>query len=285
MDQAIEPGRTQGVRVISVTSGKGGVGKTNTVANLALALGQLGKKVLVLDADLGLANMDILLGLTPRYNICHVFSGEKELSEIIVEGPGGLRIIPASSGIQELAEIDERQKLVLLSEFDSLSEDVDFFLIDTAAGISSNVMYFNVAAQERIVIVTGEPTSMTDAYATIKVLLTKYHEQHFKLLVNGVGSARKAEEVYRKLSVACDRFLGSPCLDYLGFIPYDENIPKAVARQKAVIEAYPRSQSSRSFVHLARKVCQAPTPTHLHGNIRFFWQRLFTLGNNGKDWS
>ncbi|MGQ9846486.1 MAG: AAA family ATPase, partial [Bacteroidales bacterium] len=171
-------------RVISVTSGKGGVGKTNIVANLAYAFIQLGKSVLVIDGDLGLSNIDVLLGLSPRFTIRHFFNGEKTLSEILIKGPGGMTILPASSGVSELVHLDERQKLILLNEIDLFCEDIDFILIDTGAGISSNVLYFNLMAQESIVIATAEPTSITDAYALIKVLSKQYDKKSFQLLVN-----------------------------------------------------------------------------------------------------
>jgi flagellar biosynthesis protein FlhG len=271
------------VRVISVTSGKGGVGKTNIVANLALALTLMGKTVLVMDADLGLANVDVLLGLNPQYNVHHVFSGEKNLSEVIIKGPGGFWVMPASSGVQELTALSKEQKLILLSELDSLDQRIDFLLIDTGAGISSNVIYFNIAAQEKIVVVTPEPTSLTDAYATIKVLARRYQERHFEILINSASDEKEAKAIYRKLGIAADRFLGSLSLDYLGFIPYDENIPMAVARQKAVIEAYPGSPSSRTFVGLARNISEMPMPTRMCGNISFFWHRLLTLQNSGED--
>jgi flagellar biosynthesis protein FlhG len=161
-------------RVISITSGKGGVGKTNVVANLAFAFTRMGRKVLVLDADLGLANIDILLGLTPQYTIEHFLRGEKSLSEIMTKGPGGMSILPASSGVYELVNLNEAEKLFLLNEVDLIADQIDLLLIDTGAGISSNVLYFNTAAQESIVIATPEPTSITDAYALIKVLATRF---------------------------------------------------------------------------------------------------------------
>jgi len=185
-------------RVISVSSGKGGVGKTNVVANLALAFTQLSKKVLVLDADLGLANMDVLLGLNPQYTFEHLFDGEKCLSDILIKGPGGMLILPASSGVPELADLDESQKILLLNEMDLLAEPVDILLIDTGSGISSNVLYFNVAAQESIVLVTSEPSSITDGYALIKVLSIKHQKKNFLILINQVPDARKAREVLNK---------------------------------------------------------------------------------------
>ena len=195
-------------QVITVTSGKGGVGKTNIVGNLAIALKRLGKRVLILDADLGLANIDIIFGLTPKYNINHVINGERDIADILIKGPEDIYIIPAGSGIQELSQLTEGQKLNLLSEFDAIDDWFDIFLIDTGAGISSNVIYFNIAAAERIVLVTPEPTSITDAYALIKVLYTKHGTNTFKILVNMTKGAEEAESVYKNLSSSVDRFLG-----------------------------------------------------------------------------
>jgi flagellar biosynthesis protein FlhG len=166
--------RRSNTRIIAITSGKGGVGKTSIVANLGYAFGQLGKKVLILDADLGLGNLDILLGLAPKYNLSHVITGEKNITEITLEGPGNIKILPASSGIQELTLLTTKQRDHILAELDLLIEPVDILLIDTAAGISSNVMHFNAAAQEIIVVVAPEPTSITDAYALMKVLSLNY---------------------------------------------------------------------------------------------------------------
>jgi flagellar biosynthesis protein FlhG len=167
-------------RVIAITSGKGGVGKTNIVANMGYTLCKAGKRVLIFDADLGLGNMDVLLGLTPQYNLSHVIKGQKRLSEIIVNGPGQLKILPASSGIQELTKLTHSQKVDLFNELNLLLSDYDIVLIDTAAGISSNVLYFNASASEIMVVVTPEPTSITDAYALMKVLSVKYNEKHFR---------------------------------------------------------------------------------------------------------
>ncbi len=262
------------VRTIAFTSGKGGVGKTNTVINLGLSLVYMGKKVLIIDADLGLANVDVLLGLFCKYNTSHVFSGDKTLNEIIIEIPQGLLIIPASSGIQELTELDYEKKLILLNEIDSLNYDIDFLFIDTAPGISSNVMYFNIAAQERVLIVTPEPSSLTDAYATIKVLSTKYKQRYFKLIVNWVPNSRQAKEIYGKLTRVVNRFLNGVSIEYLGFIPYDESLKKAVARQKPVVDIYPNCYCSKKFIDLARNICQQSVPSYFDGNIKFFWKRL-----------
>lgn len=265
----------QGPKVISVSSGKGGVGKTNVVANLGLAFTQLGKKVLVLDADLGLANLDVLLGLNSRYTIEHLLKMEKHFSDILIKGPGGMSIMPAGSGVLELVNLNENQKLFLLSEFDQCADLWDVLLIDTGAGISSNVIYFNMAAQDCIVIATPEPTSITDAYALIKILSMKHCRKEFMILINQVSGAQEAKEVFKKINKVVDRFLGSLSLDYLGFIPFDENVPKAVRFQKAVLEIYPRSPASRSFIELAKLIAEKPVRDEGNGNVQFFWKQLF----------
>jgi flagellar biosynthesis protein FlhG len=262
-------------RVISVTSGKGGVGKSNVVANLGLALAHHGLKVLLIDADLGLANLDIILGLNPKFTIQDVLQLRKTLPEVLVEGPGGMKILPASSGIPELSELDEYQKMFLLNELDNYSESVDVVLIDTGAGISRNVLFFNIAAQERLVVANNEPTSITDAYALIKVLATQHNERRFKLLANGLSYPREAEAVYRTLLKVSERFLGRDIsLEYLGFIPHDESIPKSVLKQQPVLTLYPRSRASRSFMQIAQQLWDSPAPEEVDGNIKFFWRRL-----------
>jgi len=261
-------------RIIAITSGKGGVGKTNIVANLAFALTKLDKSVMVLDADLGLGNLDVLLGLTPKFNLYHVLTGEKTISEVIIKGPGMMDIMPASSGIQKLTELTKEQKLHMLTELSVLENAVDVFLIDTAAGISSNVMYFNVAAQEIMVVVSPEPTSITDSYALMKILSKEYSEKHFNLLVNCVSSAKEAMDVFKKLSLVSGRFLNIS-INYMGYILQDENIPKAVRKQKVLGEAYPKSQANRCFYQLAKKVCELPEQEDSKGNIKFFWRHLF----------
>lgn len=261
-------------RVISVTSGKGGVGKTNVVANLAFAYTQLGKRILVLDADLGLANIDVLLGLTPQFTIEHLFTSQKTFPDILIRGPGGMYIIPASSGVLDLVTLTESQKILLLNELDLMAEGIDILLIDTGAGISSNVLYFNMAAQESIVIVTPEPTSITDAYALIKVLSTKFKKKHFMILINLVPNDREAKEVFRKISRVADRFLDHLSIDYLGFIPFDEKLPMAVKQQRAVLELYPKASSSRSLMELAKAITERPLHDKGNGQIQFFWKQL-----------
>ncbi|MCC7202976.1 MAG: MinD/ParA family protein [Nitrospirae bacterium] len=269
-----------GVRVISVTSGKGGVGKTNVAVNLAYALTQSGKRVLILDADMGLGNIDVMLGLAPEYNLYHLISGEKKLGEVITTGPGGMQILPAGSGIQELSELTTDQKLNLLAELDRIDSSIDVVLIDTAAGITGNVMYFNTAAQDIVVVASPEPTSITDAYALMKILHTKYGETRFRLLVNMVKDSGEGREVYRKLSAAADKYLNIS-IDYIGHIINDKSVRMSVLSQRSVVELYPDSEAGRCYSSLARTVCGWPVNNDIKGNIQFLWRRL--MGQSGWD--
>lgn len=261
-------------KVISITSGKGGVGKSNVAVNLSLALAKLGKKVLIIDADLGLANIDVLLGVNPEFNLNDVFAGKKELGEIIIEGPGGIKILPAGSGVQEYTRLGQEERLMLLNELDLLDEDFDYVLIDTEAGISDNVAYFNVAAQEIVVVVSPEPLSITDAYALIKLLATRYAERYFKVLVNRAKDTDDALEVFKKLSYVTSRFLDIS-VDYLGCVLNDDKLLESVRQQRAVFELYPQADSSKCFGTVARRIAESPGSTRIKGNIQFFSRKLF----------
>jgi len=262
-------------RVIAITSGKGGVGKTNIVANLGFALSRLGKKVLMLDADLGLGNLDVLLGLAPKYNLSHVISGEKSIQEIILKGPGNVEILPASSGIQELTQLSKQQKIQILTKLDLLIKSFDILLIDTAAGISTNVLDFNATAQEILVVVCPEPTSLTDAYALMKVLSMKYSKKHCKLLVNQVASDQEGREIYRQLNLVTERFLDIS-VKYFGCVLFDKKVTKSVRRQQIVLELYPDSPASKCFGVLANKVKNMKTSTTTEGISNLFWKHLVT---------
>lgn len=266
------------VRVITVTSGKGGVGKSNLTLGLGLALSQMGKKVLVWDADLGLANIDVLLGLKTTSTIHDLLNGSKTLPEIIVDGPAGLRIMPAASGILELGELSEGQKQRLLSEFDDWSYDLDFLLIDTAAGIGGNVIYFNLAAQERIVVLTNEPTSITDAYALIKVLSTRYQQNSFHILPNQVAGPKEAKNVFSLISTVADKHLNQVSLSLLGFVPKDDSVVKAVRAQKPFLLVDPDSEASRRIVDVAKRLVANPPDEFASGGLVFFLNRLASFG-------
>lgn len=283
LDDAV-PGRDiceRPTRVIAVSSGKGGVGKTNVAANLAVALARAGHRVLVLDADIGLGNLDVLLGLVPRYTIEDVLSGARTLNEIAVEGPSGICVLPASSGVPHLTALTDAQQCIIQEQLEQLAAGMDVLLIDTGAGISPNVTFFASSAHETVIIATPEPTSLTDAYALIKVLTRQYRERRFKVLVNQAKNRRDAEEVFCKLDRAVDRFL-HVAVEYVGYIPHDDYVPLAVMRQKAVVEVFPQSQAAQAFVKLAGQVMQWPTQDIPKGSIQLIWQRAMQGGVGGK---
>jgi flagellar biosynthesis protein FlhG len=260
-------------RIIAITSGKGGVGKTNIVANLGYTLGKAGQRVLVFDADLGLGNLDVLLGLTPRYNLSHVIEGSKRLSQIVVNGPGTLKILPASSGIQEMTKLTQSQRVGLFDELNTMLLDYDIVLIDTAAGISSNVLHFNASANEIMVVVTPEPTSITDAYALMKILSVKYQEKHFRLIVNLAKNEREADEVSRQLCLVANRFLDVN-IEYFGSVLVDDNVKAGVRKQKAVSEMAPMTQASRNFAELTHKLIRSRPMLQRSEKRPFIWQDM-----------
>ncbi len=261
------------VRVIAVTSGKGGVGKSNVTVNLAVTLAQSGERVMVMDADMGLANIDVLLGLSPGLNLSHVINGECSLEETIIDGPAGIKIVPASSGIAMMSDLTPAQNAGVIRSFSELTEPVDTLLIDTAAGISDSVVSYVRASREVIVVVCDEPASITDAYAMIKVMHRDYGVERFHVLANQAHGATQGRELYNKLARVSERFL-DVTLDYLGCIPYDDCLKKAVQRQKSVVEAFPRSQAATAFKQIAKKTQQWPTPKNIEGHLEFFIERL-----------
>ncbi len=261
------------VQVIAVTGGKGGVGKTNVSVNLGVALCKLGRRVTLLDADLGLANVDVLLGLKPRRNLADVLEGNATLSEVVVPGPAGLRIVPAASGTQAMVQLGPREHAGLISAFSEIAHQMDVLIVDTAAGISDEVISFLLAAQEIIVVVCNEPTSITDAYALIKVLNSQYGVKRVRVLANMVRSQQEGKSVFAKLVTVTERFL-EVTLEYAGWIPFDEHVRRAVQRQRSVVDAYPSSKASQSFMELAREVDRWPVPAAPRGHLEFFVERL-----------
>jgi flagellar biosynthesis protein FlhG len=272
-DGPVSGERPAPVQVITVTSGKGGVGKTIVSVNLSVALAEAGRRVMLMDADLALANVDVLLGLHPRNDLSHVIDGHRTLAEIIIKGPGGVMVVPAASGVKRLAELDIVESAGLIRAFSELSHPVDTLIIDTADGINESVTSFSRAAQEILVVVCDEPTSITDAFALIKVLSSEYDTRRFRVLANQVQSAQEGRELFNKISRVSDRYL-DVTLEFAGIVPHDDYLRKAVRRQRAVVHAYPRSRSSVAFKNLARKTLRWPVPSVATGHLEFFVERL-----------
>ena len=265
------------INVIAVTSGKGGVGKTNVSVNLAVSMASQGKSVVLFDADLGLANVDIALGLKPEYDIRHVISGERTLEEVLVDGPKGVKIVPASSGVAEMANLSAEQQAGLVRAFSELSMPVDTLIVDTGAGIEPAVLTFASACQEIIVVICDEPTSITDAYALIKVLNKDCGVQRFQVLANMVDNETQGRQLFEKISRVADRFLDIN-LGYVGAIPRDDYLRKAVQQQSPVVQSFPRSQSAKALMKLAKTVDQQFTPCQSSGGLGFFVERLIQNG-------
>jgi len=269
------------VRVIAIASGKGGVGKTNLSVNLGVSLCKLGKKVALLDADMGLANVDILLGLHPEYNLTHVINGEKTLGDIVVEGPHGLKVIPASSGVQHMAEMGIIEQAGIISAFSEFEHDIDVLLVDTAAGIHSSVVNFARASQEILIVVCDEPTSLTDAYALIKLLNRDHGVNRFHIITNMVDTLQDGKALYQKLCKVTDQYL-DVALYFTGAIPFDRSLRQAVKKQQAVVESMPQSPASQAIKGLAKKIINWPNQRAVGGYLEFFVERLIESTQQGE---
>ncbi len=263
----------QKVKVIAVSGGKGGVGKTNVSLNTAISLAQIGKRVLVLDADLGLANVDVMLGLRVQRNLSHVLSGECEIDDIIIKGPAGVNIIPATSGTQSMVDLTPSEHAGLIRAFSDMQTQFDVLIVDTAAGISDMVLSFTRAAQDVMLVVCDEPTSITDCYALMKLLSREHNVFKFKVVANMVRSPREGQQLFEKLTKVTDRFL-DVALEFVAVIPFDENVRKSVRKQKVIVEAFPASPASKAFKSLALKILEWPVPHNPSGHLEFFIEKL-----------
>ncbi len=261
------------VKVITVTGGKGGVGKTNIAANLAIAMCMLGRRVMLLDADLGLANVDVLLGLQPAHSLADVVTGERRLQDVIVSGPAGVRVIPGASGLAEMASLSPAQHAGIIHAFSELNEDLDALIVDTAAGISDGVLRFCAAANEVLVVVCDEPTSITDAYALIKVLSTEHQVTRFRIITNMTHQGGDGRSLFEKLLRVSERFL-QVTLDHAGSVPYDDRVWRAVQLQTPFVTAFPSSLAAGALKKLAQRADNWEGPRAARGNIEFFVERL-----------
>jgi len=267
-------------RVITITSGKGGVGKTNFAINLAIQMSRYNKRVLIIDADFGLANIEVLLGKTPTYTFADMLQGKKEIQEIITDGPMGIKFISGGSGLVEMANLSERQIVSIIDNFQYIDQIADIILLDTGAGISRTVINFIRAANEAIIITTPEPTAVTDAYALLKAANENQQEgTDFGVVVNRVDDIREGAEIYERLSKVSEKFLNKQ-LSCLGYIPNDINLKKSVKRQEPVSISFPNSVSARSIDNIGIKMLNMEhEKKKIPDNIISFMRRL--VGSSG----
>lgn len=259
--------------VLAISGGKGGVGKTLTTANLGLCMARMGMRTLLIDGDFGLANLDVVLNLRPQFTLDDVLCGERHLKDIIMTGVEGVRIIPSSSGVMRVPELDKLQKLMLLDQIESLDEEFDVVLIDTPAGVSKNVQYWTSSSAEVIMVVTPEPTSLADCYASIKILSQTTAETNFKLIVNMVRNDLEAKKIYDKISTLSDEYL-QVRVEYLGHIPFDEVVRNSVRDRVPYVQKYPFSQASQGLRDISRQIITQGTLGQLKGTMQFFWRKM-----------
>lgn len=256
-------------RSVAVTGSKGGVGKSNLTVNLALSLQRAGRRVVLVDGDLGLANIDVLLGLTPPRTVEHLVRGEADVDELLVDGPGGIRILPAASGVPRLTRMDpdtRRRVLEALTRSEALADHV---LVDTGAGLNETALALQLSASRVIVVTTSEPTSLVDAYASIKVLWDAEPSKPIDLVVNNVNSAQEADSAYGQIATACRHFLQHEP-GWLGSVCSDPKIPGAVRQQRALLDLYPTSPAARCYERIALKLAAQSESVPGYG----FWEEL-----------
>ncbi len=261
------------LRVLAITSGKGGVGKSSLTVNLAITFALRGRRVLIVDGDVGLANVDILLDESPDWTLADVLRGERSIEDVLVRSPHGVTVLPGTSGVAEMAHLSEEERGRLMSAVDGLEDRFDTVLVDTAAGIGSNARFFAGAAQEVLVVATPEPTSLADAYAMIKVLSRRAGFDRVGLVINQSAAEAEALEVYDRLSEIVGRFL-PVVLDYLGHIPRDAHVRESVMSQVPVVVQYPAAPATQAVGQLADALSMRSAPLGASGRLQFFWQRL-----------
>jgi flagellar biosynthesis protein FlhG len=270
---SLNPVQPNPVQVIAVTGGKGGVGKTSVSVNLATALASRGKQVLLLDGDLGLANVDVFLGLTPRLTVADVLAGNCTLEEVIVDAPQGFKVVPSASGIAQLAELDTLTHLGLVRAFGDLASRLDVMVVDTAPGIVGSVLQFSQAAQQVLVVICDEPASLTDAYALIKILSRDHGVKQFRVVANQSRGKGLGQALFERFERVANRFL-SVELDYVGEIPEDPFLRRAVREQRPVVAAYPGCPAAVALKTLALRADMWPIAEGPRGNVEFFVERL-----------
>jgi len=263
------------VQVIAVTGGKGGTGKTSLAVNLATALAQMRRSTMLLDGDLGLANVDVMLGLTPRYTLEHVLSGERTLEEVILQTSSGVRVVPASSGVANMAALSLTEQAGIVQAFGSLAAPLHVLIVDTAAGIGVPVLQFCQAAQQVLLVLRDEPTSFTDTYALIKVLSRDHGVRQFRVVTNMTRQGDQGQGAFRRLQRVCDRYL-QVLLEHAGDVPEDCSMRQAIQAQRPVLELFPASPAAQAIKRLARAANQWPMPAGPSGRLEFFMERMLT---------
>ena len=266
-------GKVNSTQVIGIASGKGGVGKTTVSANLAVSLASMGKKVMVFDADLGLANAQLALGCRAKYNFSHVLSGEKTLQEIIIDGPMGVQLVPGSSGIQHMASLSVTETAGIIQSFAEIEDTLDYLIVDLAAGLSDTVMTFISACQHRFIIVKDDPSSIADAYASIKVMIQDYQLDNISIITNCMPFTEAGNRLYQGINSVIQRFLGGQ-VGHLGTIREDEMVLRAIRASKPLLKFSPSSAAARDFEKLAKAVTRLTTKTPISGGLQFFLERL-----------
>ena len=273
--------RQRPIKVIAVTGGKGGVGKSSICANLAVAMSMLGRRVMLLDGDLGLANIDVMFGLRPKLTLADVIHNNEALEDVVIPGPEGVAVIPGASGLSEMADLSPVHHVGIVNAFSSLTADVDTLLVDTAAGISDGVLRFSEAAQEVLVVVCDESTSITDAYATMKLLSTERGVSRFRIVTNMTRAGGDGSRLFEKLLRVTDRFL-DVTLNHAGSVPYDDRVWRSVQMQVPFITAFPSSRAASALKKLAITADKWNVPSVARGNIEFFVERLLRNRNAGE---
>ena len=268
---------TPAVQVIAVTGGKGGVGKSTVSVNLATAFAQLGRRTLLFDGDMGLANADVLLGITPRYTLAQFIRGERSLDEILVDAPQGFQVLPGASGVGQLAALSAMEHVGLIRELGTVCADLETLIVDTSAGIAPGVLQLAQAAQHVLVVVCDEPASITDAYGLIKVLSRDHGVERFQILANMTRERGQGRRLFETLSRVTARFL-DVTLDYAGDVPEDPWLRRSIRDQRPVLEAYPGSPSAKALKLLADGADTWPVPAGMRGHIEFFADRLVRRG-------
>jgi len=236
-------------KIIAVTSGKGGVGKSSIVSNMAYVLSSMGEVTYIFDADLSLGNIDIMFGMVPKFNVKDLIEGKKHITDVVADGPFGIKIIPATSGVAEFSNLSMEERQILLSSFREIPE-YDFLIVDTSAGLSSNVVYFNAISEDVFIVITPDPASLTDSYAVVKALRTKTGQKTFNIIANLVKDEKEGIEIFKKIVTVADRFL-DVYLNFFGYIPTDNNISLATKKQKLWAEHFPQSSATKALT----KIC------------------------------